>query len=79
MLFRRRFRNGRGFDALVVLLESGFAGFRGLDDRSLVLGLEHHVGLEGFPDLGLQFQNRELQQANRLLQLGRHRELLTEF
>jgi hypothetical protein len=44
----------------------------------LLLGLEHHVALERFEYLGLQLDRRQLQQADGLLQLGRHRELLPD-
>jgi hypothetical protein len=41
-------------------------------------GLQHRVALQGFLDLGLQFQRGELQQAYGLLQLGRHGEALAK-
>ena len=43
-----------------------------------VFGLEHDVRLERLTNLGLKFEHRKLEQADRLLQLRRHRELLAE-
>ena len=55
---------------------SSSAGFQA---PGLVLGLEHHVALERFADLRLEFEDRQLQQADGLLQLRGHRELLAKF
>ena len=53
-------------------------GIAGFEAAGLVLGLEHHVALERFADLRLEFEDRQLQQADGLLQLRGHRELLAE-
>ena len=63
----------RGFE-----LRAGF-GLGGFEAPGLVLGLEHHVALERFADLCLEFEDRQLQQADGLLQLRGHRELLAKF
>ncbi len=44
----------------------------------VLVRLEHHVGLERLQHLGLQFDRRQLQQADGLLQLRRHRQLLPD-
>ena len=54
-------------------------GLGGFEAPGLVLGLEHHVALERFADLCLEFEDRQLQQADGLLQLRGHRELLAKF
>jgi hypothetical protein len=51
----------------------------GFQARGLILGLEHHVALERLADLCLEFEDRQLQQADGLLQLRGHRELLAKF
>src|SRR5690606_15863302 len=50
-----------------------------LQASCFVLRLEHDVRFERLADLRLQLEYRKLQQANRLLELRRHRELLAEF
>ncbi len=62
----------------------GFAGRRRLLERSevdrlVLFGLEHDVGLERLHHLRVQFEQRQLQQLDGLLQLRGHRELLTEL
>ena len=57
------------------LADLGFAGF---EAAGLVLGLEHDVAFQRLADLRLEFQYRQLQQADGLLQLRGHRELLAE-
>ena len=52
---------------------------RGEVDLLVLLGLEHHVRLEGLEDLRLELEHRELQQLDRLLQLRRHGQCLTEL
>ena len=44
----------------------------------VLVGLEHHVGLERLQHLRLQLERRQLQQPDGLLQLRRHRQLLAE-
>ena len=66
-----------------------FVGFDGLDfgssvstggrDVGKVLHLQHYVFFEGFLNLCVQVEDRELQQAYSLLQLRRHGQRLTEF
>jgi hypothetical protein len=58
---------------------AGFELGGGFQAAGLVLGLEHHVALERFADLCLEFEDRQLQQADGLLQLRSHRELLAKF
>lgn len=43
---------------------------------AIFLAFEHRVGLQGLLDLLLQIQGRQLEQADGLLQLRRHRQLL---
>ncbi len=69
----------------VLLLDHGhffalaFAhGIRRGVQGEFVLGLEHDVRLEGLADMSLQVQRGQLQQADRLLQLRRHGELLAD-
>ncbi len=50
-----------------------------LRDVRQVLHLQHDVLFERILDLGVQVENGQLQQADRLLQLRRHCECLTEF
>ena len=45
----------------------------------VLLGLEHDVRLEGFLNLGLELEHGQLQQPDGLLELRRHRQLLTEL
>ena len=45
----------------------------------LIDGLEHHVAFELFADVRLQLQRRHLQEADGLLQLRGHGELLTQL
>jgi hypothetical protein len=53
---------------------------RGEVERLLVLlGLEHHVALERLEHLGLELEHGQLQQPDGLLELRRHRQLLTEL
>ncbi len=56
-------------------------GAQRLEARGAVgflLGLEHDVGFEQFADVRLQFERRQLQQPDRLLQLRGHCQLLTK-
>ncbi len=55
-----------------------FALARRIRRLRLFLALQHHVGLEGLADMRLQVERRKLQQSNRLLQLRRHGQLLTD-
>ncbi len=73
-----------GLRAVGLAVVSVFAGGRRLVERREVdlfflLGLQHHVAFEGFLELRLEFEHGELQQPDRLLQLGRHRQLLAEL
>ncbi len=61
-------------------LRLGHGGLDGLEAAGRVGifdGLEHHVALEQFADVGLQLEGRHLEQADGLLQLRRHGQLLT--
>jgi hypothetical protein len=49
-----------------------------LQAAGLLLGLQHHIGFERLADLRLEFQDRQLQQADGLLQLRGHGQLLAE-
>jgi len=70
---------GRFDDAIVVLALWRRLVERGEVDLLLFLGLEHHVALERLEDLGLQFEDGQLQQTDGLLELRRHGQLLTEL
>ena len=70
---------GRLGRAVLVLAGRGRLVERGEVDLLVLLGLEHHVALERFLDLGLELEHGKLQQPDRLLQLRRHRQLLTEL
>jgi len=61
--------------ALVLPFASGLVGVLFL---ALFGRLEHDVRLQRLLDLGLQLERGELQQADRLLQLRRHRQMLAE-
>ena len=54
--------------SLIILCLSGF----------FLILLQHRVGFEDVLYLGLEFDGGELQQANGLLQLGGHGQLLTD-
>ena len=62
---RDRFRGGEGLERA-----------RGL---GLFHGLEHDVAFEQFADVRLQFERGHLQEADGLLQLRGHRQLLTQL
>ena len=50
-----------------------------LEVVAVFLAFEHRVGVEGFLDFLLQVEGRQLQQANGLLQLRSHRQLLAHL
>ena len=71
----RRFLDRRGG------FRRGFGAREGLVSAALgvLILLEHDVRLEQFADMRLQLDGRQLQQADGLLQLRRHRQLLSEL
>ncbi|MNC63852.1 hypothetical protein D3C81_2193590 [compost metagenome] len=46
---------------------------------AIFLAFEHGIRIQGFLDFLLQIEGRQLQEANGLLQLGGHRQLLTHL
>ena len=80
------------FDPVVADLDDrfGLVFFRGTGGRlvrgrvegpgrlEVLVGFEHHVAFERLQHLLLQLDRRQLKQANGLLQLRRHRQLLTD-
>ena len=65
---------------VLVFARLGRARLEGGDlDGLVLLGLQHHVRLERLLHLCLQLEDRQLQQLDRLLQLRRHRQLLTDL
>ena len=56
-----------------------FESFEGAGGLVLVDRLEHHIVFELFADVRLQLQCRHLQEADSLLQLRGHGELLTQL
>jgi hypothetical protein len=60
-----------------LLVRRGTEGFEAGQRVGLFVGLEHDVAFEQLVDVRLQFDGRHLQQADGLLQLRRHRQLLT--
>ena len=66
-------------DALLFRHRMRFERFESAGGLVLVHGLEHHVAFELFADVRLQLQCRHLQEADSLLQLRGHGELLTQL
>jgi hypothetical protein len=68
-----------GIDALLFRHRMRFECFEGAGGLVFVDRLEHDIAFELFADVRLQLQCRHLQEANRLLQLRGHGELLTQL
>ena len=75
-LAERLFSNVRRAGAHLVRFRLQGDALQRLDLVAVVLGFEHHVLFERLPNLLLQLQRRQLQQADCLLQLRSHGELL---
>ena len=66
-------------DALLFRHRMRFERFERAGGFVFVHGLEHDVAFELLADVRLQLQRRHLQEADRLLQLRGHRQLLTQL
>jgi hypothetical protein len=77
-------------DVLIGGLDLGVGGRLALDGLSLpilrpgtaprflfLVDLQHHVRIQGLLDLGIELGRRQLQEADRLLQLRRHHQALS--
>jgi len=70
---------GRRIDAFLLRHRMWLERFERAGGLVLVDGLQHHVAFELLADVRLQLQCRHLQEADRLLQLRGHGELLTQL